>query len=169
MNFGFIQLIGGIGYALITGSYYYKEKKKILYMQILAYIMFTIHYYLLSGITGAICNIIGLFALMSIYLAEENKKINKKIIAFLSIGLLIIINIVTFQNIFSIFPMIASTISIISFLIDSENFIRVVGIFSAICWLIYAIVYKSYISIIFEVFLIIGAIIALIKYLPKRK
>ena len=93
MNFILIQLIGCIGYSLLAASYFKKEKNKILYMQIIAYIMFTIHFYLLSGITGAICNAIGLVALIVIYLFEKNKWKNKNLIAWLFIGIIIIINI----------------------------------------------------------------------------
>lgn len=163
MEFVLIQLIGAIAFFALVGSYYLKEKKNILFMHIVAYVMFTIHYYLLSGITGAICNAIGLLALLAIYIIEKQNWKNKNLVAFVFIFIICIINIVTFQNVFSIFPMIASIIVIVSFLMDNENYIRVIGLISAVCWLIYAIVYKSYISIGFEVFTIIGTLIALAK------
>ena len=169
MNFILIQFIGGIGYATLATSYFKKEKRQILFMQIIAYIMFTIHYYLLSGITGAICNAIGLFALLIIYLFEKYKWKYKNVIAWILVGILLIINIATFQNIFSIFPMIASTIVIISFLMDDEDWIRGIGLISAVCWLIYAITYKSYIAIVFEVITLIGTIIAFIKNTSNPK
>lgn len=163
MNLILIQIIGAIAFATLAISYYQKNKKNILFFQIIAYIMFTIHYYLLSGITGAICNAIGLLALLSIYIIEKYRSKNKNLIACVFILLLFIINIVTFKNIFSIFPMIASIVVIVSFMLDNENYIRGIGIISAICWLIYAIAYKSYISIIFEIIIIIGTLVAFVK------
>ena len=121
MNAIFTQFIGAIGYTTLAASYYKKEKKKILFMQIIAYVMFTIHYYLLNGITGAICNLIGLFALLIIYLYEKYNEKNKNLLAMSFIIVLIIINVGTFQNFFSIFPMIASVIVILSFLTDNER------------------------------------------------
>ena len=59
--------------------------------------------------------------------------------------------------------MIASIIVILSFLMDNEDYIRGFGLISAICWLIYAIVYKSYISILFEIITLIGTLIAFEK------
>ena len=59
--------------------------------------------------------------------------------------------------------MIASIIVIISFLSDKENHIRIVGVISAICWLVYAIVYKSYISIVFEAITFINVCVAVYK------
>lgn len=167
MEFVLIQIIGAIAYALLTVSYYKKEKTKILYMQILAYIMFSIHYYLLSGVTGAICNVIGLFGLIAIYLFEKYKWKYKNVISIMFIVLLLVVNILTFQNIYSIFPLIASVIVIISFLMNNEEYIRGVGVISAVCWLVYAIVYKSYISIVFEVVTLVGVLIAFIKNKKK--
>lgn len=163
MKFILIQLIGAIAYITIAISYYRKEKKSILFMQIFAYIFFTIHYYLLNGIAGVICNLVGLFALVVIYIFDKYKLKNKLLVSTLFIAALIVINILTFQNIYSIFPMVASVIVIISFVLDNEDFIRKTGIAAAICWLIYAIVYKSYISIVFEVLTLIGVCVALIK------
>lgn len=163
MNFILIQFIGAIGYATLAASYFKKEKKKILFMQIIGYVMFTIHYYLLSGVTGAICNLIGLFALVTIYLSEKYNERFKKILSIFFIILLIVINIATFQNVFSIFPLIASVIVIISFLSDDENVIRKIGVVAAVCWLIYAIVYKSYVAIVFEAVTFLATVVAFIK------
>ena len=63
-----VQGIGAIGYTLLSLSYYKKEKKQILFLQIFAYIFFALHYYLLNGITGTICNLIGLFALVTMFI-----------------------------------------------------------------------------------------------------
>ena len=167
INMIITQFIGAIGYGTLALSYFKKNKKEILFMEIIAYIFFTIHYYLLNGITGAICNLIGLFALVSIYLFDKYKLKNKYLVSIFFVIILLIINIVNFQNIYSIFPMIASTIVIISFLSNDENKIRIVGVISAICWLIYAIVYKSYIAIVFEVITLINVFLALFRNIKK--
>ena len=158
-----IQGIGALGFGTLSLSYFKKEKKQILFMQMIAYIFFTIHFYLLHGLTGAICNIIGLFATLTIYLLDKKDVKIKMIASTFFVLLLVIVNIMTFQNIFSIFPMIAAIIVIISFLEDNENIIRFIGIVSALCWLFYAIVYKSYISIVFELITLVDVCIALLK------
>ena len=163
MKFILIQLIGAIGYGTIAYSYYKQNKKDILFIQIISYIFFTVHYYLLGGLTGAICNILGLFGFILIYLFDKYKFKSKKILTVCLIPLLIIISLATYENWFSFFPIFASVISIIAFLTNNENEIRRIGIVSAICWFIYALVYKSYIAIVFEIFLIISTIIAFAK------
>ena len=163
MEFFIIQLIGAIGYSLLSLSYFKKEKKQILFMQIIAYIMFTIHYYLLNGVAGALCNFVGLFALIAIFLFDKYNIKNKKIMAIFFIAITIGINLMDIQNIYFVFPMIASVIVIISFITDNERAIREIGVVSAICWLIYAIVYKSYIGIVFEVVTLLSVLIATVK------
>ena len=167
------QLIGAIGYGLLAFSYFKKEKREILFIQIISYIIFTIYYYLLEGVTGAICNFIGLIAFVVIYIFDKYKSKNKenmekvltieKIIAMFFIIAVILINVFTFVNIYSIFPTIASVIVIISFITDNERAIREIGVMAAVCWLIYAIVYKAYIAIVFEVVTLIGVLVATIK------
>ena len=168
-NMLLIQFIGAIGYGTLALSYFKKEKKQILFMQIIGYIFFTIHYYLLNGITGVICNLIGLLALIAIYVFEKYKLKNKFFISMVFVSLLLIINIMTFQNFYSIFPMIASIIAILSFLEDNENIIRGIGVIAAVCWLVYAIAYKSYIAIIFEVITLIDVCVALLKNMHYAK
>ena len=164
-----IQFIGAVAYATLSLSYFKKKKRDILLIEIIAYLLFSIHYYLLNGITGAICNLIGLMALITIYLFDKYKFHNKFLVSIFFIILLFVVNILTFQNIYSIFPMIALTIVILSFLSNNENLIRKVGVISAICWLVYAIVYKSYISIIFEVITFINVCFALYKNIKKKR
>ncbi len=158
-----IQAIGAIGYITLALSYFKEEKKQILFMQIISYIFFTIHYYLLSGITGAICNLIGLFALLTIYIFDKYKLKNKFYVSMLFVVILLIINLITYQNAFSIFPMLASVIVIVSFIDDRENVIRWIGVIAAVCWLFYAIAYKSYVAIVFEVLTLLNVCVALFK------
>ena len=169
INMLLIQLIGAIGYSLLALSYFKKEKKDILFFEIIAYIFFVIHYYLLNGISGAICNLVGLFALVVLFLFDKYKLNNKFLAAMIFVLILLVINILTFQNIYSIFPLVASVIVILSFLFNKENHIRIIGIISAVCWLIYAIVYKSYVAIIFEVIILVNVCLSLYKNINYKK
>ena len=163
MKFIITQIIGTIAFVLLSISFYKKEKRSILFMQIFSYIMFTSHYYLLNGLTGAMCNFLCLVAFIIIYIFDKYKFKNKKLLIYSLIPFLVIISLITYENIFSLFPIVASIITIASFVSNDENKIRQVGIISVFCWLIYAIVYKSYISIIFETFTFIATVLAFIK------
>ena len=163
MEFYLIQLVGLLGYSTLIFSYFRKTKSEILFMQIISYIMFVIHYYLLGGITGAMCNIIGLIAFIIIYFYDKKGLKNKKTLIFSILPFMIVIPLITYQDIFSILPIIASISVIRAFLFKSEDIIRGVGIIAAICWLLYAIVYNSYVAIVFEIITLITIVIAFIK------
>lgn len=167
MKFIISQILGAVGYSLLAYSFYRKEKKEILYIQILAYIGFTTHYALLGALTGTICNIIGFIALILIYFFSDDDK-KKKILVFILITLLIVMSILSYENIFSIFPVVACLITFASFLSKDENIIRFIGIISALFWLIYAINHISYSAIIFEVITVISTTIAYIKNLNVK-
>ena len=168
-NMFVIQLIGMMAYTTLGLSYLQKKKRNILLVEIISYMLFSLHFYLLNGITGAICNLIGLSALVTIYLFEKYKLENKNLLALIFIGLILIINIKTYQNIYSIFPMIALTTVIVSFLFNNENRIRITGIVSAVCWLIYGIAYNSYVSAIFNIIIISNIIYSLYKNTKKKR
>ena len=163
-----IQGIGAIGYTALALSYYRKKKIDILFMQIIAYIFFSIHYYLLDAITGTMCNLLGLIAITFIYLVEKKKDLKRRNNFILGIiPILVLIALLTYENMYSILPIFASVLSLISFLTDEENTIRGIGIISAISWLIYAIIYKSYVAIVFEIITVIATLVAFIKYKKK--
>jgi sulfite exporter TauE/SafE len=151
MSFWLIQLIGAIGYAILSISYYKKNRKQILFLQIIANIFFTIHYYLLGGIIGAISNIIGLTSYTAIFVCDKfNKKILKNVLSLIMIIILLIFTIIRYEEFYSVLPFISFTFTTISFLDGDVKVIRLFGCIAAICWLIYAIVYDSYVAIAFE-------------------
>lgn len=168
MNYIIAQIIGAIAYSLLGYSFFRKNKKEILFVQILSYIGFSTHYYLMNAMTGMICNILGCIALILIYVFEKDEK-KKKILVLILIPLLLLMGYFSYDNIFSLFPVVACLITFNSFLSKDENKIRFIGIISAVCWLVYAIIIKSYVAIVFEVILVISTIVAYVKNSGKKK
>lgn len=162
MNYIIAQIVGAVAYSLLGISFYKKNKKEILFLQLFSYLGFIIHYYLLDAKTGAVCNALGFVALILLYLFSDDQK-KKTILVILLIPILFLMSYFSYQNIFSIFPVIACLVTFISFLSKNENIIRFIGIVSAVLWLVYAVIIKSYVAIIFEVLLVIATIIAFIK------
>ena len=163
-NYIFIisQILGFIGYSLLAYSFFKKKKKQILYIQLIAYIGFTSHYALLKALTGTICNIIGFIALILLYFFSDNER-KKKILVLVLVPLLIVMAILSYENIFSLFPVIASIVSFISFLSKDVNKIRFIAIISTSFWLIYAFIQGSYVAMVSEVITLICTIVAYIK------
>ena len=162
MKFIISQILGAIGYSLLALSYFKKKKRDILFVQIVAYIGFTTHYFLLDALTGTVCNILGFIALILIYFFSKDQN-KKRVLVAILIPLLIVMAFLSYENIYSIFPVFACFITFISFLSKDENKIRFIGIISATCWLIYAIIHVSYSAIIFEAITVVATIVAYIK------
>ena len=104
----------------------------------------------------------GLIAVILLYFFSDNKK-NKKLLVIGLIAILIIMSFVTYENIFSLFPITASIITFYSFLNKDKNMIRLAGIIAAALWVVYAIIIKSYTAIIFESITVITTTIAYFK------
>lgn len=164
-----IQFIGIVAYVILGISYFQKAKKDILLVQMFCTITFAIHYYLLNGITGTVCNLISLLIIITIYFFEKYDNKNKKILILVTIPLLILISLLTYENIFSIFPIIASTVILLSFVFSDEKTIRIMGIISSLCWLIYSIIHESYSGMFLGSALIIITFIALLKNIKKTR
>lgn len=162
MKFIIAQILGAVGYSLLAFSFFKKSKKEILFIQIFAYIGFTTHYLLLDALTGTACNILGFIALIFIYFLSNDEK-KKKILVLILIPLLIAMSFLSYENLFSLFPVFACLLTFNSFLSKDENKIRFIGIISATCWLIYAIIHVSYSAIVFEVITVIATIVAYLK------
>lgn len=162
MKFIIAQILGAVGYSLLAFSFFKKNKKEILFIQIFAYIGFTTHYFLLDALTGTACNILGFIALILIYFFSEDKK-KKKVLVLILIPILITMSFLSYENIFSLFPVVGCLLTFNSFLSKDENKIRFIGIISAVCWLIYAIIHVSYSAIVFEVITVIATIVAYLR------
>ncbi len=163
-SFVLIQIIGAIGYTLLSASFFRKKKQQILFMQIIANVFFTLHYFLLDGITGAISNVIGLLTYTFIYIFDKNKLGKaKNIFTLIMMIILLVATFLAYDNVFSVLPFIAFSFTIISFLNGKEDVIRKFGIVAAICWLTYAIVYVSYAAIVFEIITLIATIVSIFK------
>lgn len=162
MKFIIAQILGAIGYSLLAFSFFKKRKREILFIQILAYIGFTTHYILLGALTGTVCNVLGFIALILIYFLSNDYK-KKKILVLILLPLLVTMSFFSYENIYSIFPVVACLLTFNSFLSKSEDKIRFIGIISALCWLVYAIIHVSYSAIIFEVITVVTVSIAYIK------
>ena len=85
----YIQLIGILGFCILVLSFYKKEPVTILIYQITSNFVYAIHYFLLGGLSGAFCSLIGM--LRNLILIKIN---NKKIILLSIISMYLIVTII---------------------------------------------------------------------------
>ncbi len=170
-----IQLIGALGYFFLANSYFNKEKGKLLIVQIVSNFLLSVHFFLLAGIGGAICNMVCIFADIVIYFHDKYIGRRKVLLA----SLLIVFLLVTFfatlhlsNETFTykeLIPIFATSMIIISLVTDSKNIIRLIGLIAAVCWLVYGIIFQSYAGIAFEVIIITSTIASYIREKVKER
>ena len=154
----YIQLIGLLGFCVLVLSFYKKETVKILTYQITSNFAYSVHYFLLGGLSGAFCSLIGI--VRNIVLIKIK---NKKIVIPIFILLYLIVTVLFYENIYSIFPMIANSIYLIALTLNKKTIILKGAIIGSILWILYSIFVSSYVSIVTESILVISNIIQLIK------
>ena len=154
----YIQLIGLLGFCILVLSFYKKDTVKILTYQITSNFAYTVHYFLLGGLSGAFCSLIGI--IRNIVLIKSN---NKKIIIPIFILLYLIVTILFYEGIYSLFPMIANSAYLITLTYKKKKPLLIGAIISSILWILYSIFVSSYVSIVTESILLISNTIQLIR------
>ena len=164
-----IQGIGLIGYVMNLTSYWQSTKKRILSMQIISYLIYASHYYLLGGMTGCLSNIAGIITLILMYFKDKKENYNPKWMLGI-IGLMyLVVALVTYENILSILPIFASIIPAIALWQSDKKYIRICGIIGSTCWLAYAFVVGSYVSMITNTIFNISTGLAIYKDYKKTQ
>lgn len=159
----YIQLIGLLGFCILVLSFYKKEKAIILTYQITSNFAYTVHYFLLGGLSGAFCSLIGI--IRNIALIKSKKNI---VIVPLIIFLYLLVTIIFYEDIYSIFPMIANSIYLIMLTSDKKQNLLIGALLSSLMWILYSIFVGSYVSIVTETILFISNFIQLIKLKKKE-
>lgn len=150
LYFIFVQIIGFIAWILLGLSYYRKDTDRILAFQVIANILFCLHYLLLSAYSGLL---ICVFELVRDYLYYKTDKDNY--IFIISIIVYIISSILTYTALLDVFPYVASTLD--GFFLTKKKKMVVFGaIITYILWLIYDIYVVSWSGAITDGIIIIS-------------
>jgi hypothetical protein len=152
MNNVVYQLIGFGALITLGLSYWQKDKKKIMLWQMAANLVFAIHYFLLSARSGAWSSLFQIIVLI-FFALRDKKRWNAIAVGIPVVIAFVFIGIVTYENPFSVLPILASIIALLPFCQSNNMVIRIAGVLSALTWLVYAIVVHSYSGIVTEIVL----------------
>ena len=154
----YIQLIGLLGFCILVLSFYKKETVTILTYQVTSNFAYTVHYFLLGGLSGAFCSLIGI--VRNIVLIKID---NKKIIISIFILLYLIVTIIFYEGIYSLFPMTANSVYLIALSYKKRKTLLIGAIISSILWILYSVFVNSYVSVVTESILLLSNAIQLKK------
>ena len=160
----YIQLIGILGFCIVVLSFYKKETTTILMYQITSNFVYAVHYFLLGGLSGAFCCVIGMIRNVTLIKCD-----NKKIILPIFITIYSLITLLFYEGIYSLLPMMANLSYLIGMSYKNKKVLLKGALVSSSCWIIYAIFVSSYVSIVTESILLISNTIQLIRMINKQK
>ena len=145
-------------------SYHLKHKKKIFKIMCLSNIFNIIHYLCLGAYSGCITKTIALARNLFIVKKENNKKLDKLIYLILFIGVYIISGVLTYNNLYSLLPLISATIFMIVTWNGKELQIKRIAFYCYFLWLLYNILIFSIVGIIANTISLISTFIAYQNY-----
>lgn len=160
----YIQLIGILGFCIVVLYFYKKETTTILMYQITSNFVYAVHYFLLGGLSGAFCCVIGIIRNVTLIKCH-----NKKIILPIFITIYSLITLLFYEGIYSLLPMMANLSYLIGMTYKNKKVLLKGALVSSSCWIIYAIFVSSYVSIVTESILLISNTIQLIRMINKQK
>ena len=150
-------------------TYLCKDKNKIVALGILYSVLYGTQYLLLGAMTGFAMNIISIIRNIWFYINVKNKKKNKLITLIVLIILVIIFGLMSYNNIFSIIPIIAAILYTYSIWQDNVKVYRWLALPIGALWITYNICSKSIFGIIAESVLLVVEIIGIIKIQKQTK
>ena len=162
------QIIGFVAMAIIVFSYQQKSHKNILIFQMVSGLLFTVHFFLIGAYTGCVSNLIGAFRSLVYANRGKNKFTDFKLWPVIFSVIFTASGILTWDNIFSVFPIFAMVASSVVLWIDSPRINRAFSIPTSACWLVYNIPNHSISGIATEIFVLSSIVVGMLR-LDRKK
>lgn len=137
IEFWFIQAIGIVAWILLVISYYREDTNKILVFQIIATILYCVHYWLLSAYSGLFICVFEVFRDYLYYRTDLDNYI-----FYGSIPVYLVFGMISFTGWFDLFPIVSSLLDGYT-LTKSKNIVVIGAIISYTLWVIYDICVMS--------------------------
>jgi len=157
------KIIGYFGTAMLFLSFQMPKKKQIVLFQIVAVSIFTVHYFMLGGYTGATMNVIGLSKIV-LYYFEDRPWFRNALYTAIYTVVIVIAAVLTWQDISSLFPLLAMIIHTFAYNIKNEKWLRIAIFPTSPLWMVYAILNGSVPALIGEILTTTSIITAIIRY-----
>jgi len=162
------QIIGFFGTAAFFISYQQKEQKQIVFFQIIGISMFVVHFFMLGAYTGAILNVFGVVRAV-IYYNNDKKWAQSKLWFYGLIIVYTVVGILTWEDWFSVLPIIAMILSTFAFMQTNALRFRLLNFPCSPMWLIYNLHHFSISGSITECFTMTSMIIGFFRYYILKK
>ena len=166
------DLLGNLaGFAgIVTGMIIYqqKERKKLLVWKLISDVCWFTQYMLLGAYSGAGIAVVSM--IRGIIFVNRERKWAKSRLWLIGFWVLsIVIGVLTWKNLFSIFTMVASLVAITSFWIGNPKLSRALSYPISICMLIYDFNVSAISGIVNELLTLISSTIGILRHDKNKK
>lgn len=138
------------------------DRKVMLISQIVINILYGMHNIFLGAITGGAINLIAVVLLIAYYYKKKVKWLSTKLTPAFFCLLFCATALLSWQNFYSILPLLASFVFALAFWQDEEKQIKVLFILNTLLWLVYAVITKSVVGVVGQTLLSLSLIVYLI-------
>ena len=156
------QIFTIIMFICLGKSYYSKDRKNLILLNIYAQIFQGLSTLLLKGFTGTVMSLVMIVNNIILYIKyKKNEKITKSentIIFIILLAIIIGFSIITYDGWLSLLSILATIVLLIGIWQEDMKIYRIMGIIGSFLWLFYYIYLKSIFAIILESILIIATI-----------
>lgn len=161
------QVFGTLGLISMASSYQQKKKKNFLFFQIFSNLFYGLQYLVLNAYTALITCLISMVRTL-IYHRNEQRNKENPISSLIIIELIIIIvGIVTYNNIYSLLPIFITFIFTYGTWQKNLRTSYKIGMISSFLWIVYNLIVKAYIGMIGAIIELIAGIIGYIRLIRK--
>lgn len=164
------QILGGIAILILLGYTIMKVNRgTILACTIAINLLWALHYLLLKAYTGCVCSLICV-GTVAVFFFKGKIKLLSGIWVPIFFGIIyLLFGILTWENKFSLLPILCSFLVVIALWNDREIVIKSIFIVVALLWVIYNSVFFSYIGMIGQGLSFLFNALYVIKYYVLKK
>ena len=165
----FANFLGLLAVALFVASYQIKSRKKLIIVNAASRILYVAQYVLLGAYEGALLDIVAFFISL---LYHNRNKIPKRyfvLVVIASNAAIIGVGLLTYQNIFSLLPILGVIFETLALWFNRERHIRIFSLAGAPFWLAYNVYSTAYGSAIGNVITLISISVAILRYDIRKK
>lgn len=140
----------------------------MLYRQLGAAALFTLHFGLIGAVTGAAMNVVNIFR--SVVFTHGNQRWARgRHWLYIFLAAFIIAGIYSWQGWYSILPIVAMTTGTLAFWMKDTHRIRRIALISPVSWLAYNTISGSYPGMVVEVMILMSIILAMLRFDLHKK
>lgn len=158
------QGIGFVSSILIILSFQFSSRKMIFMISAVSLIIFSVHLTMLQAYTGAVVVMIGALRLWVFFQKQKHVWARSKVFLFLFLSLFWFFGLLTWQNTYSILPIIAMSMGTLGYWQTKEKMIRWTVIGSCPFWLAYNFIIGSWPGVLNEALFFGSIMIAIVRF-----